>query len=245
MALFVRDTTVYEWERGLLFTRGRFKRVLEPGRYRLSKRTAWVRKLDVREITETIPGQEVLTSDGVTVRVSLAATYAVADPHRAVSTSSDYRAGLYLVLQLALRDAVALLTFDDLFAKRSEIGGGLLGAALARAEELGLELKEVAVKDLMPAGELRRALAQVVLARKEGQAALEQTRAETASLRSLANAAKLVEQSPGLLQLRLLQQLASGGNNVILGFPQGSTVVPVPSSLDPRPSGDDGDPPPD
>ena len=181
MALLTRSITVYEWERGLLYRRGRFARVLEPGRYRLSKRSSWVRKLDRSQTTNTVPGQEVLTGDGVTVRLSLAATYVVADPVRAVTAADDYRGALYLALQLALRDAVAALTIDELVETRSRIGAQLRAPAAERAGELGLELKQVELKDLMLTGELRRMMAQVVAARKEGQAALERARGETAA----------------------------------------------------------------
>jgi regulator of protease activity HflC (stomatin/prohibitin superfamily) len=227
--LFFRDVTVYEWERGLLYRSGRFERVLEAGRHRLLKRTTWVRKLDVRETTETVPGQEVLTADGVTVRLSMAATYAIVDPLRAVTAADDYRGALYLALQLALRDVVATLPIDELVEKRSDLGARLLELTAERAHALGLELTQVELKDLMLTGELRRMMAQVVAARKEGQAALEKARGETAALRNLANAARLMEGNPALMQLRLLQQLAgSSGNTVVLGFPTSATPLPVP-----------------
>jgi regulator of protease activity HflC (stomatin/prohibitin superfamily) len=224
----LRDVTVFEWERGLLYRRGRFERVLGPGRYRLWKKTTWVRTLDVRETTETVAGQEILTADGVTVRLSLAATYTVVDPLRAVTAADDYRSALYLALQLALRDVVATLPIDELVEKRSEIGPRLLAPTGERAEALGLDLKQVELKDVMLTGELRRMMAQVVAARKEGQAALERARGETAALRNLANAARLMEGNPALMQLRLLQQLAgSSGNTIVLGFPTTATPLPI------------------
>ena len=77
-------------------------------------------------------------------------------------------------------------------------------------------------------GDLKRTMAKVVQARKEGQAALEKARGETAAPRNLANAARLTEGNPPLMQLRLLQQLAgSSGNTVVLGFPAASTPLPV------------------
>jgi regulator of protease activity HflC (stomatin/prohibitin superfamily) len=235
--LFTQKVTVYEWERGLLYRRGRLDRVLEPGRYRLSQRTAWVRKLDVRETTETVPGQEVMTADGVSVRASLAATYAVTDPALAVSASDDYRRALYLALQLALRDVVASLPIDELVEQRSQLGGRLLEPNTDRARELGLDLRQVELKDLMLAGELRQMMAQVVAARKEGLASLERARGETAALRNLANAARLMEQNPMLLQLRLLQQLGGkSGNTVVLGLPASATPLPLARREDDEPS---------
>jgi regulator of protease activity HflC (stomatin/prohibitin superfamily) len=77
-------------------------------------------------------------------------------------------------------------------------------------------------------GELRRTFAQVVAARKEGLAALERARGETASLRNLANAARMMSANPTLLQLRLLQELGkSAGNTIVLGLPSTTTPLPL------------------
>ena len=78
-------------------------------------------------------------------------------------------------------------------------------------------------------GELRKIFSEVVKAQKEGQAALERARGETASLRNLANAARMIEGSPGLMNLRVLQTIANAaggaGNTFVMGVPQG--IVPV------------------
>src|SRR5208283_2216203 len=79
------------------------------------------------------------------------------------------------------------------------------------------------VKDIMFPGEMKKAFSQVVKAQKEGQAALERARGETAALRNLANAARIMEDNPNLLQLRALQSLTdSPGNSLVLGFPNGA-----------------------
>ncbi len=75
-------------------------------------------------------------------------------------------------------------------------------------------------------GELKNIFAQVVNARKEGLAALERARGETAALRSLANAAGALDNNPGLLQLRLLQVLEkNSGNTVVLMAPEGNLAT--------------------
>ena len=72
----------------------------------------------------------------------------------------------------------------------------------------------------MVPSEMKRAFAGIVAARREGEAALERARGETAALRGLANAGRMLDDNPGLLQLRILQQLgASSGNTIMLGVP--------------------------
>lgn len=80
-------------------------------------------------------------------------------------------------------------------------------------------------------GNLKQMFAQVVKARKEGQAALEKARGETAALRNLANAAKMIESHPNLLNLRLLQSVGeSSGNTLVLGMPSQATTFPIKSN---------------
>lgn len=96
----------------------------------------------------------------------------------------------------------------------------------AKAADFGLRLITVSVKDIMFPGKLKEIFAQVVTARKEGLAALEKARGETAALRSLANAARMLEGNPNLLQLRLLQAVGeSSGSTLVLGLPPAAAGV--------------------
>lgn len=150
------------------------------------------------------------------------------DPVRAVHEAQSHEEALHVAVQLALRAAVGAAKIDDLLAQRIEIGARLAAAVAPRVEPLGLGLHGVEVKDVMFPGELKKIFAEVVRAQKEGQAALERARGETAALRSLANAARLVEESPALMDLRVLQAVggaAASGGTVVLGVPQG--FVPV------------------
>lgn len=163
----------------------------------------------------------------MTLRVSLAATYKFSDVVAAINTVEQYYLALYQTLQLALRELIGGTEIDELLAGRDSIGEKVLASTSDALRTYGIELLAVDIKDIMFPGELKRTFAQVVNARKEGQAALEKVRGETAALRNLANAASLMRGNPMLLQIRLMQQIASSsGNKVVVGFPSG--VVPLP-----------------
>ena len=216
------STTVYEFERGLRYRRGRFIEVLEPGAYWVTRRYGRISKIDVRPYYLVVPGQELLSLDGVGVKVSLAANIQVVDPVAAVNKVQDYRAAVYAVLQLVCRDLVSGMKIEDLLASRPQLSASLMEKSVAPIAEMGVKLLSAEVRDLMLPGDLKRVFAQEVQARKEGLAALERARGETAALRSLANAARMVQDNPALLQLRLLQTLgASSGNTVVVGSPEG------------------------
>lgn len=211
---------IYEYERGLLYQNGKYRRTLDPGAYFFNSNFHKVVRVDIRRQSVTLPGQEILTADNISIRISLAATYQVSDPYRVYNGSSSYQEELYLAVQSTLRDLVSAVPVADLLEKRKTLGETLLEASKTVAQELGVELLAVKIKDIMFPGELKNIFAQVVNARQEGLAALERARGETAALRSLANGAKLLEEHPHLYQLRLLQALSENHNGTMVLAPE-------------------------
>ena len=175
-----------------------------------------------------VPGQEVLSADGVGLRVSLAAAYQFSDLATAINKVEHYQVAFYQSLQIALRNIIGTSEIDELLAARDQLGARVSESCSEELQGYGLELLRVDVKDIMFPGDLKRTFAQVVNARKEGQAALEKARGETAALRNLSNAASLMRDNPMLMQIRLMQQIAaSSGNTVVVGFPAGNAPLPV------------------
>ncbi len=213
---------IFEYERGLKYRKGKFSEILGPGRYWILSRSITINKIDVRPKVISVPGQEVLSADSVTLKVSVTAKYEVTDPNLAVNKIENYIEAFYAIVQLALRDIIGSLKIDEILEQRPALNQKLMELTSKNAEELGMRIHLIGVKDIMFPGELKKIFAKVVEAQKEGLAALERARGETASLRSLANVAKILEDNPGLIQLRVLQ---SPGNTVVLGVP--GNVIPV------------------
>jgi len=197
--------TIFEYERGLRFVRGHLRNELGPGLYRYLRAYTVIRKVDTRQVQLPVNGQEVLSKDGVAVKVSLSAGYRVTDARAATLNADNYITALYTELQQALRAAVSASEVETLLQNRAELGPQILQTCQPAAERLGLVLERLAIRDLTLPGDLKKIFAQVVKARQEGLAALERARGETAALRNLANAAQMVQRNPQLLQLRLLQ----------------------------------------
>jgi len=228
--LFTRltRTIVYEYERGLKFTRGRFKGVIGPGLYWHSSTISQIQKVDVRPSRVAVAGQEVLSADGVAIKASIAATFQVKDAERAVLSSDSFHVAIHTELQLALRAVASALTIDELLRRRAEMSAQLKAIAGPRLEIVGVELQDASLRDLTFPGDLKKIFTQVVKARQEGLASLEKARGETAALRNLANAAALIERSPSLMQLRALQALGQQpGSTLVLGLQPGAPIVPL------------------
>jgi regulator of protease activity HflC (stomatin/prohibitin superfamily) len=211
----------------LLYRDGKYERLLSAGAHWVHALHTRVSYVDLRERTVSVPGQEVLSRDQVSLKVSLLLTFRVQDPERAEHAVQDYTQALYAEAQLALRSHVAGLECEALVSERLPLGTQLQQQVAASAAAYGLSVQRVDLKDVMLPAELKRVFTEVLRAKKEGLAALEKARAESAALRSLANAARLVEAQPALLNLRVLQTLGDSGQRAnstfVMGVPFGLT----------------------
>jgi len=209
---------------GLLYHKGKFVNVLGAGRHVRWGRHFTLGAQDLRKAALHVAGQDVLTADNVGLKLSLLVSYQVTDPATATHETQNWQGDLYNAAQLALRAVVGGVAVEALLNQRLEIGAQLLARAQPEAAKIGINVNAVEVKDVMFAADLKRAFADVLKAKQEGQAALERARGESASLRNLANAARVLEGNPALMNLRLMQSLTAAqnaGNTLVMGMPGG------------------------
>ncbi len=221
--------TVKEYERGIKFVRGKITQVLEPGVYWIWRWNTEIQKFDSRERVLHLPGQEVLSADGITIKVSLVVKYKVEDPKKMLLATENLRESMYAVLQVGVRNFVGSLPIEELLQNRAKIAPAVEEFALEAITEIGVKLLMVEVKDIMFPGELKHLFSEELRARKAGLAALERARGETAALRNLANAASLLKDNPALMQLRTIQALnEASGNTVVVNLSAPEALVPMP-----------------
>lgn len=209
---------------GLLYQRGQFVEVLGTGEH-----VRWGRKFtlgvnDLRKTSVLVAGQEVLSADNVGLKASLLVTYQVVDPAKAARETQNWHGDLYNAAQIALRAVAGGATIESLLGQRLDMGAQLLARVKPEAEKIGINILAVEVKDVSLPNDLKRAFAEVLKAKQEGQAALERARGETAALRNLANAARVLDGNPALMNLRLMQSLMTAqnaGNTLVVGVPGG------------------------
>jgi regulator of protease activity HflC (stomatin/prohibitin superfamily) len=204
------DVLVREYERGLQYVQGRLVRTLEPGRY-----TLWsypdarvnVDVVDMRRVQAAIVGQELMTRDKVTLRLSLTVEYAVEDAALAAHSVSNVKDAVYLVVQLAARQFVSGATLDELLEGRDAMTRFLEQDAVPKAASFGVRIERVGVKDVVLPGEMKTLLNRVIEAEKEAAANVILRREETAATRSLANTARVMAEQPVLLRLKELESM--------------------------------------
>jgi regulator of protease activity HflC (stomatin/prohibitin superfamily) len=222
--IFRRVFCVPEGFAGLAYRHGLYVRRNNAGRHVFWGRGWAMTCVDLRKVSTLVAGQDVLTADSVGIKLSLLVTYQVVDPAKAAHETQNWLGELYNAAQVTVRAVVGGVDIEALLRQRLEIGARLLARLQPEAARIGINVLAVEVKDVMLPADVKRAFADVLKAKQEGQAALERARGETAALRNLANAARVLQDNPALMNLRFMQSLATAqnaGHTLVVGMPGG------------------------
>ncbi|MDX8532383.1 slipin family protein [Mesorhizobium sp. VK25A] len=200
---------VMDGQVGLLFVDGVFARTLEAGVHAFWNvgRMVQVKVVDIKRQSLDVAGQEMLTRDRVTIRVNIAAEYRVVDPAKAVSTVKDFSEALYRALQYAFRKTLGALTLDQILDKKVMVDEDAAAKVREDMAAIGVEVSDIALKDVILPGDMREILNQVVAAEKQAEANVIRRREETNATRSLLNTAKVMAENPVMLRLKELEAL--------------------------------------
>lgn len=226
-ARFRHEFLVTEGFAGLLYHEGRLVETLAAGRHIRWGRNFRVALVETRKTLLQVAGQEVLSADNVGVKLSVVLTTQIVNAAQSVQAADNHVAHLYSAAQTAVRTVVAGVTMEALLTQRVAIGAQLREIIAPQAAAVGVEIHAAEVRDVMLPGELRKAFSEVLRARQEGQAALERARGESAALRNLANAARLIEGQPALATLRFLQMLEASDAGRTLVMNDLSALLPA------------------
>jgi hypothetical protein len=225
---YIRVCKIDSFEKGILFVDNKMSRILESGEYYFWKnaKEVSVSKVDLRQLQLEISGQEILTRDKASLRINFYTLYKVVDIIKALIENKDYEKQLYILMQLALREFIGTLSLDELLEKKESISAYVLATLKDKAYNLGVEIRDCGVRDIILPGEVKEIMNQVLVAQKKAEANVIMRREETASTRSLLNTAKLMEENTMLFKLKEMEYVEkiadkintislSGGNQII------------------------------
>lgn len=222
----VRCIRVKPWMKVMLFVDGRHEATLDEGLHVVGAYGKMVDTtvVDLRTRERQIVGQEVMTKDQVTLRLSLVVQFRVIDVETMAGAVPDFEDALYTEAQLVARHQVASLTVDELLGRRAELKADMTTGVAASVAPWGVEVTAVDIKDVVLPGEMKALLNRVIEAEKQAAAQVILRREETAATRSMANTARMLEQNPMLLRLKELEatkELAGQVKNltVVAGAP--------------------------
>jgi regulator of protease activity HflC (stomatin/prohibitin superfamily) len=180
-----REVTVRETHCALWYEDGKFTRLLEPGRYLLPSepwfgrgKRVEVLMVDMRERELTIKGQEILTADKVSLRVSILVQFRVSDAKAALHEVENYEERLYSDVQLAARRSLASMTLDEMLTNRNQLSEQILADVKETAAGYGVGIRRADVKDLIFPGNLQEIMNQVLAAQRQSEAKLVQARTQ-------------------------------------------------------------------
>ena len=207
VAPYVRSYTVENHEKAVLFIDGKYAQTLPAGIYYWWKNstTIVVGKADTRMQQIEINGQEILTKDKAALRINGYAQYRVIDIEKALLQNKDYERQLYVAFQLALREYIGALGFDELLEKKEAMIPFVMEAVKTAAESLGVIVNGFGIRDIILPGDVKEIMNKVLVAEKNAQANSIMRREETASTRSLLNTAKLMEDNGMLWKLKEME----------------------------------------
>ena len=217
-----------EYERGVVFRLGRVRgRPKGPGLIILLPfGIDRMRKVTIQTVAMNVPPQDVITKDNVTMRVDAVVYARVEEPVPAVVKVQNYLFAVSQAAQTNLRAMLGKYDLDTLLSERESINRELHGIIAQRTHEWGVEVIGVEVKDVDLPDDLRRAMAREAEADREARALLISADAERKASRVLSDAAAVIAQNPGAMQLRFLQTVTA------VATEQNSTLVmPIPIEL--------------
>ncbi len=204
---YLRIFVVENYEKGMLYTNGKFERDLETGIHYFWKTPTVIslKKADMRKLQTEVLGQEILTKDKAALRANFVVQYRIVDMQKAVIETNDYVKQLYVLTQMAVREYMSAYTLDEVLERKEAVGGFVKKALSEQASDIGLEIVAAGIKDIILPGDIKEIMNQVLVAQKQAQANTITRREETASTRSLLNTAKLMEENEMLFRLKEME----------------------------------------
>ena len=215
-----------QYERGVSFLLGRFWGIKGPGIFFLPIGLTSIKKVSLRTVAMDIPPQDVITRDNVSVKVTAVLYMRVSDPQRAIIEIENYLYATSQLAQTTLRAVLGEVELDELLADREKINAILKKVIDEHSEQWGIEVEQVAVKDVDLPPEMKRAMARQAEAERERRAKVIAAQGELQASQTLTEAARVMAQEPGAMQLRYLQtvtEIAAENNS--------TTIFPLPMEL--------------
>ena len=221
--LVVSIKQIEEYERGILFTFGKFSRILKPGWNIIIPIFQSYKKVDIRTKAVDVPEQDAITKDNVSVRINAVIYYKVFDASKAVLEVQNYYYAVEQLAQTTMRNAVGAVTLDELLSEREKISTNICKIIDEASDPWGIKVENVELKDIRLPEEMQRVIAKIAEAEREKQAVITKSIGEVEASKNLAEAASKMAATPGALHLRTLATIndvsSDQSNTIIFAIP--------------------------
>ena len=214
---------VSEYERGIKFRFGKFKKIMDPGWNLVLPIFESYKKVDIRTKAVDVPEQDAITKDNVSIRINEVIYYKVFDASKAILAVERYQYAVGQLAQTTMRNAVGAISLDELLSERDKISTEICKVIDEATDPWGIKVENVELKDVKLPEEMQRVIAKVAEAEREKQAVITKAAGEKEAADNLAAAATKLSNSPGALHLRTLATLndlsSDQSNTIIFAIP--------------------------
>jgi len=223
---FAGIRVVQQYERGVIFILGRLTGAKGPGLFWVPPLITQMIKVDLRIVTLTVPPQEVITRDNVTIKVTAVIYFYVVNPVAAVVNVVNFMQATTQIGQTTLRNVLGQSELDELLSQRTKINNDLQSIIDEHTGRWGVKVTAVEIKDIELPTTMQRAMAKQAEAEREKRAKIIHAEGEFQASAQLAQAAHIIGSQSTALQLRYLQTLTE------VAVEKNSTIIfPIPLDL--------------
>ena len=214
---------INEYERGILFTFGKFTKILNPGWRIILPIFQSFKKVDIRTKAVDVPEQEAITKDNVSIKINAVIYYKIFDAGKAICEVESFNYAVGQLAQTTMRNIVGSVTLDELLGEREKISSEICTVIDKATDPWGIKVENVELKDVSLPEEMKRVLAKAAEAEREKAAVITKAKGEVEAAENLAKAANTMGNTPGALHLRTLATLndlsSDQSNTVIFALP--------------------------
>jgi len=205
LVIFIRQ--VDEYERGVMFTLGKFSGLKNPGWRIVIPIFQSMQKVDLRVKAVDVPDQDAITKDNISIRINAVIYYKVADAGKAIIQVEHFSYAVSQLAQTTMRNAVGEVTLDELLKNRDEVAGRISSIVDKATDPWGIKVNTVELKDVVMPENMKRTMAKEAEAEREKRAVIIKAQGEVLAAENMSKAAKMLHEAPGALHLRTLQSV--------------------------------------
>ena len=208
-----------EYERGVLFSFGKYKKTLEPGWKIVLPIIESFKKVDIRTKVVDVPEQDAITKDNVSIRINAVVYYKIFDASMAILEVENFYYAVSQLAQTTMRNAVGEVSLDELLSEREKISQKICEIIDKATDPWGIKVENVELKDVSLPEEMKRVIARVAEAEREKQAVITKSVGEIEASNNLTIAANKLNENPIAVHLRTLEtinDLSSDQSNTII-----------------------------
>ena len=217
---------LYEYERGVVFTLGRYTGTRTPGLTIVFPIIQSMRKVDMRLKTAEIPRQEVMTKDNIPLLINAVVYFRVISPEDVIIKIEDHVFAVRQYTQAALRDVIGNEEMDTVLTEREAIAENIKKIVDAETTGWGVDVESIKIQEVELPAEMKRAMAKQAEAERERRAMIINSQGELTASENLSQAAARMAKTPGALHLRTLQTIRD-----IAADPSEKIVLFLPSDI--------------